>query len=157
MAKSWRRAERDAFGVVHRINQSAPELRDAESVSLQTKKHLSRSICQNVKRPFWTQDFDDEQPLTTGGWKNFCALFRGDDLGQPLAPSRRSSRCCYLMENWCVHIFSCPIFCCHAVSGEICRMQKSRLGQEKRNIYHVSLYHCMTITFAKVFAVASPA
>lgn len=108
------------------------------------KKHLS--ICQNAKRPFWTQDFDDEQPLTTGGWKNFCALFRGDDLGQPLAPSRRSSRCCYLVEID-VHIFYCPIFFCHAVSGEICRMQKSRLGQEKTEHLPpitVSLYdnHC---------------
>eukprot|EP00435_Cladocopium_sp_Y103_P027327 s163_g6.t1 len=60
VAKSWRRTERDRFGVVHRINQS---------------------------------DFDDDQPLTSGGWKNFCALFRGDELGQPLQ-GRSSSRCC---------------------------------------------------------------
>lgn len=63
VAKSWRRTERDRFGVVHRINQS---------------------------------DFDDEQPLTSGGWKNFCALFRGgDEMGQPLQ-GRSSSRCCCL-------------------------------------------------------------
>ncbi|CAE7613761.1 unnamed protein product, partial [Symbiodinium pilosum] len=63
VAKSWRRTERDAFGVVHRINQS---------------------------------DFDDEAPLTTGGWRNFCGLFRrSSPQGQPLfEESGRGSRCC---------------------------------------------------------------
>lgn len=74
VAKSWRRTERDRFGVVHRINQS---------------------------------DFDDEQPLTSGGWKNFCALFRGgDEMGQPLQ-GRSSSRCCCLA--FLFHFYSISI------------------------------------------------
>ncbi|CAK9019429.1 unnamed protein product [Durusdinium trenchii] len=61
VAKSWRRTERDAFGVVHRINHS---------------------------------DFDDEQPLTSGGWGNFCALLRRDELSQPLTRGRSKCCCC---------------------------------------------------------------
>eukprot|EP00439_Symbiodinium_sp_Y106_P056240 s2121_g7.t2 len=63
VAKSWRRTERDAFGVVHRINQS---------------------------------DFDDEAPLTSGGWRNFCSLFRRSEPTEQrlIEPSSRSRCIC---------------------------------------------------------------
>ncbi len=100
-----------------------------------------RSICKNEKRPFWTQDFDDEQPLTTGGWKNFCALFRGDDLGQPLAPSRRS-RCCYLVEIAECVFFSAPCFFLP------CYFRRDLLNAEIQTESRKTEYlPCMTITF----------
>ncbi|CAE7582176.1 unnamed protein product, partial [Symbiodinium natans] len=63
VAKSWRRTERDAFGTVHRINNS---------------------------------DFDDDAPLTTGGWRNFCSLFRRSSVQEErlIEPSPRSRCCC---------------------------------------------------------------
>ena len=130
VAKSWRRTERDAFGVVHRINQSVPRLwildyhrkttyvvavlqvtaatlltdththtdrdtdteteaereretdrdrqTDRQSDSQTVRKSDSQKPGQELK------DFDDEAPLTSGGWRNFCSLFRclASDLKQ---------------------------------------------------------------------------
>ena len=43
VAKSWRRTERDAFGVVHRINQSAPRVVAFFLVPLRTSTMMRRS------------------------------------------------------------------------------------------------------------------
>jgi len=53
--------------------------------------------------------------------------------------------------------FTVPFFFAMLFQARFVECRNPDWVKKKRNIYHLSLYHCMTITVAKAFAVSSPA